>query len=136
MIIEFNYNQKTYLDDEFLPLEKVEKELSENPFGKYLLYIENDELIGYIYYSDIYDRAEINQFEIKENHRSCGKGTKLLKKLLESVEKSFTLEVKKDNLSAITVYKKCGFVEKALRKGYYNGTDGILMEREVERVSL
>ena len=36
-----------------------------------------------------------------------------------------------DNLEdTISFYKKFGFEEKAIRPGYYNGIDGILMERK------
>ena len=49
--------------------------------------------------------------------------------MLEVVDKNITLEVKKDNLPAIHLYKSAGFEEKAIRKGYYQGIDGILMER-------
>ena len=113
-----------------ISIETMEHDLQVNPFGRYLLELENDKIIGYLYYSDIYDRAEINQIEVEVSHRNCGKATKLLQKMLELVEKSITLEVKKDNIPAINVYKKFGFQEKAIRQGYYQGIDGILMERE------
>lgn len=113
-----------------ISIETIENDLKVNPFGCYLLEVENDKIIGFLYYSDIYDRAEINQLEVEVSHRNCGKATKLLKKMLELVEKSITLEVKKDNIPAINLYKKFGFKEKAFRKGYYHGVDGILMERE------
>ncbi|MEE0684595.1 MAG: GNAT family N-acetyltransferase [Bacilli bacterium] len=113
-----------------ISIETMEHDLQVNPFGRYLLELENDKIIGYLYYSDIYDRAEINQIEVEVSHRNCGKATKLLQKMLELVEKSITLEVKKDNIPAINVYKKFGFQEKAIRQGYYQGVDGILMERE------
>ena len=45
------------------------------------------------------------------------------------MDKNITLEVKKDNIVALKLYKKMGFEEKAIRKNYYNGIDGILMER-------
>ena len=48
----------------------------------------------------------------------------------DSVDKSITLEVREDNLYAIKLYEKFGFIKKAIRKGYYQGIDGILMERE------
>lgn len=113
-----------------ISIETMEHDLQVNPFGCYLLELENDKIIGYLYYSDIYDRAEINQIEVEVSHRNCGKATKLLQKMLELVEKSITLEVKKDNIPAINLYKKFGFQEKAIRQGYYQGVDGILMERE------
>lgn len=112
-----------------ITIEEVQRELDQNPFGKYLFLQENDSVIGYIYYSDIYERAEINQFEIETFHRNCGKGKKLLKKLIDIVDKNITLEVREDNLSAICVYKQLGFVEKAIRKNYYGNKNGLLMER-------
>ena len=49
------------------------------------------------------------------------------------MDKSITLEVKIDNFPAIHLYEKYGFEKKAIRKGYYNGIDGILMERNNEK---
>ena len=91
---------------------------------------EYDEIIGYLYYSDIFERAEINQIEIDSFHRNCGNGTKLMEYFTNSVDKNITLEVKKDNEAAIKLYEKFGFEKKAIREGYYNGVDGILMERK------
>lgn len=119
------------LDNSFISKEYIKEELSNNPFGKVLVLKEN-EIIGYIYYSDIYERCEINQFEINSIHRNCGKGDLLIKYLINLVKKDITLEVKEDNKQAIHVYEKNGFIKKAIRKGYYNGVDGILMERKYE----
>ncbi len=116
-------------DSKLLSKETVTDELKNNPFGKYLILEEDSQIIGYIYYSDIYERAEINQFEVQVINRNCGNGTRLLKNLIELVDKNITLEVKKDNIVALKLYKKMGFEEKAIRKKYYNGIDGILMER-------
>jgi len=118
------------LDNSFISKEYIKEELSNNPFGKVLLLKENNEIIGYIYYSDIYERCEINQFEITLSKRNSGKGDILLKYLIDNIKKDITLEVKEDNLSAIHVYEKNGFIKKAKRIGYYNGIDGILMERK------
>ena len=43
-----------------------------------------------------------------------------------------TLEVRIDNFSAIHLYQKFGFKSVSIRKNYYNGIDGILMERKFE----
>lgn len=117
-------------DEEFIKKITIQDDLNNNPFGHYLLEIENDKIIGYLYYSDIYERAEINQIEVKVSHRNCGKASILLKNMIDIVEKSITLEVKIDNIPAINLYKKFGFEEKAIRKGYYQGIDGILMEKK------
>ena len=132
MITIINKNNMNFPNDDFLTKEEVSTELENNPYGNYLLLIEEDKIIGYIYYSDIYERAEINQFEVKPTHRNCGKGNELLKYLIEKLQKNITLEVKQTNASAIHLYEKNGFKKVAIRKGYYNGIDGILMERTME----
>lgn len=114
----------------FITKEELIKEFEYNPFGKYLVYKE-EQVLGYIYYSDIYDRVEINQFEVKKEYRNQGIGNKLLHEFTKSVEKSTTLEVREDNLNAIHLYEKYGFKKKAKRDGYYQGIDGILMLREI-----
>ena len=133
MLIEINQEkdlQKITTTKGLITKEEIEKELEVNPFARFIIETEDNKIIAYLYYSDIYDLAEINQIEVEVSHRNCGKATKLLQKMLELVEKSITLEVKKDNIPAINLYKKFGFQEKAIRQGYYQGVDGILMERE------
>lgn len=105
-------------------------EIKNNPYAKFLILEENNEMVAYIYYSDIYERAEINQIEVSSFHRNCGKGDLLLKKMISLVKKDITLEVKETNEPAIHLYEKNGFIKKAIRKGYYQGIDGILMERK------
>jgi len=126
----YELNDLSELDNSFISKEYIEEELKNNPFGKVLVLKEDNEIIGYIYYSDIYERAEINQFEINSIHRNCGKGDLLLKYLIDYIKKDITLEVKEDNIYAIKLYQKNGFIKTAIRKAYYNGVDGILMERK------
>lgn len=129
MIFELTKDNLEEINNTFINKDEIRNEFDCNPFAKILIYKEAKKIIGYLYYSDIYDRAEINQFEIDISHRNCGKGKILLQKMIQLVDKNITLEVRKDNYSAIHLYKSQGFVEKAIRKGYYHGTDGILMER-------
>ena len=130
MIFELTKENLSLIDNSFLSKDLVLENFKNNPFAKYLVLKENNEIIGYIYYSDIYERAEINQIEIIKKYRHQQKGTKLLKYFLDFINKDVTLEVKIDNISALRLYEKCGFIKKAIRKGYYNGIDGILMEKE------
>ena len=116
------------LNDEFLSFDYLKNEFENNPFAKFLVLIEDNKLIGYLYYSDIYDRIEINQFEVKEEFRTKGNGDLLLKELIKN-NKDITLEVRESNVPAISLYKKNKFKEVSKRKNYYNGEDGILMER-------
>lgn len=42
---------------------------------------------------------------------------------------NITLEVAEDNISAISLYKKCGFTAVGRRNGFYNGKDALIMEK-------
>ena len=130
MIKEIDKNSLNDLKNSFINYQQMQTEFNNNPFAKLVILLENDEIIGYIYYSDIYERIEINQFEINSIHRNCGKGNHLLKEFIQTVDKDITLEVREDNIPAIKVYEKNNFIKKAIRKGYYQGIDGILMERK------
>ncbi|MCI7702681.1 MAG: GNAT family N-acetyltransferase [Tenericutes bacterium] len=130
MLIELSAEKLLKEKASFIDLNELSKEIGKNPFGKVLVYKENDEIIAYLYYSEIYERIEINNIEVKSDSRNKGIGTKLLKKLTETVEKSISLEVRENNYPAIRLYKKFNFSERAIRKGYYQGIDGILMVRE------
>lgn len=130
MIIEVNKDDIDILKDTFVDIDYISHEFEVNPFAKVLI-LKEKEVIGYLYYSDIYDRIEINQIEIEINNRNCGKGHKLLKELTTSVDKNITLEVNQNNIPAIKLYEKNGFEKKAIRVGYYDGVDGILMERKI-----
>lgn len=118
--------------NKILSTEIIEKELEVNPYGHFIVYKKDNIIIGYLYYSLIYDRIEINQIEVLEEERRKGVASKLMEYLIK-INLSITLEVKKTNISAINLYKKYGFVEVAKRRGYYNGVDGILMEKRSDK---
>ena len=130
MVKELTKENIDIIDNSFVDKDYLLNEFDNNPFIKVLVLIEDNKVIGYLYYSDIYDRAEINQIEIDSFHRNCGNGKKLMEYMINTVDKDITLEVKNDNDPAIKLYKRYGFKEVATRKGYYQGTDGILMERK------
>ena len=136
MIIELEKDKLNILENSFIEKEEVEKEFKNNPYAKFLILLEDSKVIGYLYYSDIFERAEINQFEIEKNYRNQGKGKLLLQEFINRIQKDITLEVREDNIPAIKVYEQNGFEKKAIRKGYYHGTDGILMEKKNDKGSL
>ena len=106
-----------------------------NPFSRKIEYLEDKKSIGYLEYSLIYDRMEIDNFFVSEEYRNKGIGTKLLAHLVSLAISyrvvNITLEVRVSNQTAINLYKKFGFREVALRKYYYGDEDGILMEKQV-----
>lgn len=102
-----------------------------NPYASFLIYIDDRMVVGYLYYSDIYDRIEINQITVLDIYKRQGYGSELMKRLIDK-NKNISLEVKCDNIPAIALYEKFGFKKVAVRSGYYDGTDGNLMILEVK----
>ena len=121
---------KEIINNDILSPEFVEKEKEVNPFSHFVVYKKNKNIIGYLYYSLIYDRIEINQIEVLKSEQHKGIGTLLMDYLIKK-NMDITLDVKKDNVNAIKLYEKFNFKKVAIRKGYYNGVDGVLMERKV-----
>ena len=130
MISYLDINNIDKITNSFINKDYLVNEFNNNPYAKCLIY-EEDKVLGYLYYSDIYERIEINQIEVDESHRNKKIGSKLLSYLIDNNKKDITLEVKETNDIAIKLYKKYGFKEVAKREKYYQGIDGILMERKV-----
>lgn len=106
-----------------------------NPFGRRIEYFIDEKSIGYLEYSIIYDRLEIDNIQVSEEYRNNGIGTKLMAHLISlAIELhaiNITLEVRVSNEVARNLYKKFGFHEVAIRKYYYGNEDGILMEKNI-----
>ena len=84
--------------------------------------------VGYVILLTIFDESNLVKIVVNKEYRNSSIGSQLLdyvKNYLNSkgVKKIF-LEVRVDNLIAKSFYKKNGFVEGGVRKGYYNGIDG------------
>lgn len=107
--------------------EQIINNLKNNPFGAYLLYQKDQKIVGYLYYSKIYDRIEVNEIEVLEIYRRQNIASSMLEYLLINISKDITLEVRESNYPAINLYKKFGFTKLAIRKNYYKNEDALLM---------
>ena len=109
--------------------------VNNNPFSRRIEYVIDGKVMGYLDYSLIYDRIEIDDLLVDDKCRNQGIGTKLMAYLVSLAINykviNVTLEVRVSNDVAINLYKKFGFREVALRKSYYGNEDGILMEKQV-----
>ena len=116
-------------------IREVEELESPNPYLKRIEFYQSDTVLGYLEYSLIYDRIEIDNFFVEESYRRCGIGKKLMSYLvataIDNHVLNITLEVRITNEIARNLYKNFGFREVALRKFYYGNEDGILMEKQV-----
>ena len=116
-------------------IEEKEKINKDNPFQNILEYIIDGKRVGFLKYSYIYDRIEIDDLLVEEEYRNQGIWKKLMARLISiAIEKrviNITLEVRKSNDIAIKLYEKHGFRYVAVRKNYYGSEDGLLMEKQV-----
>lgn len=101
-----------------------------NAFSYILIYVKDNEILGFLDYSKMYENMEINYIYVKEEYRKKGIATELLNYMITTNNfNNITLEVNIKNLNAINLYKKFDFKIINIRKNYYNGVDGYLMER-------
>lgn len=109
--------------------------LDDNPFRKYVEYVEDNTIKGMMEYSIMYDKMELDNIIVNEEFRGNKIGNKLMSYLVSKAIQerviNITLEVRISNEIARNMYKKFGFREVALRKFYYGDEDAILMEKQV-----
>lgn len=110
-----------------------EREIETNKFARYLVAKKDGIVIGYAGMWLILDEGHITNIAVHPEYRGVGAGSLLLEGLIEICRieaiSKLTLEVRKSNLVAQALYKKYGFTEEGIRKGYYgdNKEDAIIM---------
>lgn len=126
----------------------LDKENFSNNFKEefYLDYIKNQRVIvaekeknviGYILFNQILDEAEIYKIVVLKDFRKKKIAFKIFEFLLNELKKSdvkkIFLEVRKSNIPAINLYKKCGFIDIREIVDYYSNPkeNGIMMLKEV-----
>ncbi len=118
-----------------LTSKSVKEDIKNNQFTNYLTYLVNGEPVAFINYYIMYERAEIININVLEEYQNQKIASKLLEYMVNECishnVKSITLEVKETNIKAIHLYEKFGFSKVAVRRKYYQGIDGILMEKEL-----
>ncbi len=115
------------------PHEAYMHELKENRLAAYIVARVEQELVGYAGMWVIIDEAHITTIAVDPVHRGEHIGERLLVGLIDGAlargARWMTLEVRKSNVVAQRLYKKYGFREIGVRKGYYsdNREDAIVM---------
>lgn len=115
------------------PADAYVHELKENRLAAYLVARAEGELVGYAGLWVILDEAHITTIAVDPGYRGQHIGERLLLGLIDAAlargARWTTLEVRKSNLTAQTLYKKYGFREIGTRKSYYsdNREDAIVM---------
>ncbi|WP_454918695.1 GNAT family N-acetyltransferase [Xanthobacter sediminis] len=115
--------------------EEFERLLSERPArGHVVTAGARGGLVGFVLSHVVAPEAEILSIAVAEAARGRGIGGELLAHHLarlaaEGVAISF-LEVEEGNAAALKLYARIGYQQVGRRKGYYGGTDALLLRRD------
>lgn len=90
---------------------------------------------GFIVWRAVADEAEIISIGVAPDARRAGIAAAMLgimeNELKKNGIKSIFLEVAEDNLPARQLYKNNGYNEIGIRPKYYDGTDAIMMKKDL-----
>ncbi|MFP3357917.1 ribosomal protein S18-alanine N-acetyltransferase [Planococcus sp. SIMBA_143] len=113
--------------------EAFEQEMLKNEFAYYVLAETQEGVVGYCGMWLVMDEAHITNIAISPKERGKKFGEALMKEAIETAKaqgaKLMTLEARVSNIAALNLYKKLGFKNGGIRKGYYtdNQEDAIVM---------
>ncbi len=119
--------------------EVLREDMTGNPMSVYIVLDADDgEVAGYMSFWQIFDEGHINNVAVLPEYRRRHGASELLEFMTAVSEErgisSHTLEVRASNEGAISLYRKFGFEEAGVRRGYYedDGEDAIIMWRNHE----
>ncbi len=120
-----NFSKTTHLE-----------ELKEDKYTKVLIYEEDEIIKGFLIYTELEETVDILDIIVKEEYRRHNIASCLIDSMMSDIKESvklITLEVRKENIPAIELYKKFGFEIVTTRKNYYQDQeDAYLMGRRLE----
>jgi len=114
-------------------------ELRQQPATRhYLVAHDNGEIVGYAGLLGAGSQADVVTVAVAADRWGHGIGSALLEALMAEARRrgctEVFLEVRTDNTRAQDLYRRYGFAEIGIRRGYYqpSGTDALVMRRELE----
>lgn len=108
-------------------------EETENENAHFLVAVAANKVIGYIGVHEVCGEAYIDNIAVSPDHRRLGIGEKLLKAAEQNAFgrgcEFISLEVRKSNLVAISLYRKLGYETAGERKNFYTNPaeDAVIM---------
>ena len=100
----------------------------------------NQRLVGYCFYSHIFEDSEILRIGTWRDYQQQGIASQLLTAMAQMCQamgaERVLLEVREDNHAAIAFYQKHGFEQIAVRRNYYDNHDttqthALIMQRKL-----
>ncbi len=99
----------------------------------YLAVFDGETMCGIASMYCVFGEGQIMNVAVSEKYRGNGLADVLMQALiLRAIDRkceNITLEVAENNVPAIRLYEKYGFVAVGKRKNFYKDTDGIVMEK-------
>ena len=113
-------------------------ELEQQPASRYyLVAAEDDKIVGYGGLLGAGDQGDVVTLAVATSHWGHGIGSALLEALMAEAARrgcvELFLEVRTDNARAQQLYRRYGFTEIGVRRGYYqpSGADALVMRRSL-----
>lgn len=100
-----------------------------------LVYEINDEVVGFLHATILYEVVDIINIVVDIEHRRQNIASSLFDYLLSELDSNInliTLEVDINNQAAIKLYENFGFEIISVRKNYYKDHDAYLMGRTIK----
>jgi [ribosomal protein S18]-alanine N-acetyltransferase len=141
--------QAVQIDKECFPLNKqpmsYKSDLLYNQMARYIVTYDDESpdkasIIGVLGFWLMAGEAHIMTVGVRKNYRRQGIGQLMLKSAIELAIScsafAITLEVRRSNTDALSLYVKHGFTERGVRKNYYNETneDAVIMTKELDNL--
>lgn len=114
-------------------LDSFHYEMRENKYAHYIIAEDVTGIIGFCGMWLVIDAAQITNVAVVESVRGKGIGEALMREAMrvarEAEMEVMSLEVRVTNIVAQNLYRKLGFQDGGIRKGYYtdNGEDALVM---------
>ena len=107
-----------------------------NPLSLWLVAVDGDTVAGYVGSQTVMGESDMMNVAVDPRYRRQKIAQQLICKLIEMLNardsKVLTLEVRKSNIPAISLYQKLGFLQIGCRPNYYRNPkeDALIMRKE------
>ena len=112
--------------------EQTITDLLSQDINKLLIAIKEEKVVGYCLYQQLFEQGEIFRIATHPDYQRQGIAAQLLEVLFEALTgqggESLLLEVRADNVPAIALYERYGFIVIHRRKGYYQAANQLPMD--------
>ncbi len=114
--------------------QSLEEELT-NDTAHFFTALDGEEVVGYIGLYIICESCFVSNIAVYPHYRRKGAATALIQTACDCAKEHGTdfisLEVRKSNAEALSLYEKLGFTEMGLRKNYYRNPpeDALIMTK-------